>query len=357
MKGFVLTLAVGLCQIIAGVSQAIPLSLERAGDFNVFVFGDMDHHFSDIEGPLAVGGNLTLSHYSIAKQLGDQANHKDTLIVGGDLQFSDGRIYHGNARSGGTVNMDSVGFYDDDPNHPNGRYIPGNPLDFNQIEADLKQDALGWSGLTPTGQVRQECFGTGCRLFLEGNSPDLNVFSLESSFFDTLHGFYLDAPLESAILINVSGMVADLSDFAFFRKVGSDFQQVPDNSPESSTRHDGNLTQGVLFNFFQSTSLSIHEIGVKGSIIAPWADITFFNGHIDGNLIANNLSGHPESDKCGDATLADQSRFCAGQSNWYPFRPFEPSTPLTPLPEPPLIGWIVVLIAGLLRRYSKAPNK
>ena len=356
MKNISAVLLAGMGLLAPITSQAIAITLEEAGDFNVLVFGDMDHHYSDIEGALAVGGNLTLSHYGIARQLGDSANHKDTLIVGGDLNFSHGRIYHGNARSGGIAVIDNVGFYDDDPNHPNGDYIPGNPLNFGQMENEIKQKSLQWGALEENGELRQACFQSGCDLILEGNQP-LNIFTLESSLFDTLQGFYLDVPLDATILINVAGNLADISDFAFFRKIGTDFERIPDNLPEKSSRHDGSLTQDILFNFYEAETLKLHEIGMKGSILAPWADIAFYNGHLDGNLIGASLRGHPESDKCADTSIPDHLRFCAGQTNWYPFEPLTPSTPLTPIPEPPLLLLTGIFMIGLARRYSKAPNK
>lgn len=30
-------------------------------------------------------------------------------------------------------------------------------------------------------------------------------------------------------------------------------------------------------------------MGVKGSVLAPYAELSFYNGHVDGNVIANSL--------------------------------------------------------------------
>ena len=68
-----------------------------AGKFNAFILGDMQGYHSDVEGRLAVGGNLTLENYSIGKQLPNSSGARDDLVVGGKAEFENGRMYSGNA--------------------------------------------------------------------------------------------------------------------------------------------------------------------------------------------------------------------------------------------------------------------
>jgi choice-of-anchor A domain-containing protein len=69
-------------------------------DFNVLTFGDF-HSSSDVEGKLAVGGNAFLSSFSVASHLNASANGTDTLVVGGNLNYTGGSVAYGNLACGG----------------------------------------------------------------------------------------------------------------------------------------------------------------------------------------------------------------------------------------------------------------
>jgi hypothetical protein len=49
--------------------------------------------------------------------------------------------------------------------------------------------------------------------------------------------------------------------------VNNNIVRILDNDVNSTIRHDGTLTQKVLFNLFQATNLGINGIGIKGSIL------------------------------------------------------------------------------------------
>ncbi|MCX8050112.1 MAG: choice-of-anchor A family protein [Methylohalobius sp.] len=288
--------------------NAFGLALGLGRDFNLLVLENMQGEYSDVEGRLAVGGNLSLRHYAVGMELGEEANFTDTLIVGGHLEFEHGRVYHGNAVSSSAY-LSHVGFYDQDPAVVAGNYRQGAPLNFTALSEDVRRRSLNWAALAANGEVVAEGDSLSWRLYLSGSDPVLNVFTLTTEMLLGTDTFYLDAPISSTVLINVDGIVGELSGFGFYRKVGDDWLKVPDNN--DGRRHDGRFTQRVLFNFFSATALSIHAIGVKGSVLAPWADVVFYNGHIDGQLVAKSLRGQP-----GQPT---------GQVNWYPLIP-EPRT-------------------------------
>ncbi len=137
------------------------------------------------------------------------------------------------------------------------------------------------------------------------------------------------------MLINVDGIMAELDRFGFFRKVDGGWVRVPD---DPGKRHDGRLTRRVVFNFFDATALSIHHIGVKGSVLAPWADLTFYDGHVDGNLIVRSLQAPPLG-QCGNTSAPR----CTGQVNQYLF-----------IPEPPIFWLLVVgLVAAAVIRWRR----
>jgi hypothetical protein len=84
----------------------------------------------------------------------------------------------------------------------------------------------------------------------------------------------------------------------------------------------------VLYNFHDATSLTINQIGVLGTILAPQADVNFAGGAIDGTLIANNLSG-------------------PGESHLYLFQGSLPPLP-TPVPEPATLALGALGLAALM---------
>ncbi len=312
--------------LILIAEPSFSLSLGPAGNFNLLVLEDMQGQDSDVEGRLAVGGKLSLIHYAVGMELEGEADFTDTLIVGGHLSFTSGRVYHGNATSP-SADLVQVGFYAQDPNSPTGTYRSQAPaLNFTALAQDLKARSLNWAGLSANGEVRLEGDSFSWRLYLEGSDPKLNVFALTTDQLTGADAFYLDAPLSSTVLINVDGMVAELSGFGFYRKVQGHWLRVPDNSP--SFRHDGRLTQKVLFNFLAAEALTMHAIGVKGSVLAPWAKVVFYDGHLDGHLIARSLRGLP-----GQPT---------GQVNLYPF-----------IPEPGVVWLLVLPLAWLVIRARR----
>jgi choice-of-anchor A domain-containing protein len=293
--------------------QASPILLELgiAGTFNGFVLGDMNASNSDVEGRLAVGGNLSLNHYAIGMELNNSNGSRDDLIVGGTLSFTDGRVYNGNARSGGEAKIgQSVGFYDTDPQAPNGSYVAGNPLDFASIGTELKQQSLAWSGILSTGQTLINNYNN---IRLTGTNTGLNVFSLSGTALSNASSFWLDIPEDSWALVNISGSEVSMHEFAFFRTIDNSQVQLPDNHP-GDFRNDGSLTQKIILNLFESNKLNMHAIGIKGNILAPYADTTFYNGHIDGNLIVGSLE-----------SLEGQN---TGQLNYYPVGGGPESIPL-----------------------------
>ncbi len=331
-----------------GEAVAMPIGLGAAGRYNLLVFGDMEGYYSDVEGRMAVGGDLVLRHYAVGRLLGGDADFTDTLVVGGDLSFHDGRVYHGNARYGGTADVRRVGFYADDPGRPTGALQPGNPLDFTALQEDLSLRSSAWAGLTPNGTVWRENaddedVNPGWGLYLQGDDPRLNVFDLPADWLGGAYGFWLDAPLQSTILINVDGILAEMDNFGFYRKVDGGWLRLPD---DPAGRHDGSLTRRVLFNFFNAESLAIHNVGVKGSVLAPWADLSFYDAHVDGNLIVGSLAAPPVG-QCGNT----QVERCTGQVNNYLF-----------ISEPPvgaifLLGGVAVFVFTRWRRTERGVDR
>ena len=231
---------------------------------------------------------------------------------------------------------ESVGFYsEDDIDRRNGSYIPGNPIDFKQIGHDLIDKSNTWATLNTNGSTDLNEWG-GLRL--SGLSQTLNIFSLSADQLMKTSLFWLDTPEDSWNLINVTGNEVSMNGFGFYRTVNGEQQRILDNAPPF--RHDGSLTQKILFNLVDADFLDIHSIGIKGSILAPLANTVFYNSHIDGNVMVASLQG-----KSGEYS---------GQVNYYPF--LAPSeSPTAEVPEPPLLTLFVPLMLGLwYRAYDRS---
>lgn len=73
-----------------------------------------------------------------------------------------------------------------------------------------------------------------------------------------------------------------MSDFMTF------FRERNSNVPPTLTPRD------ILWNFPDAEVLNLSAITVQGSVLAPWADVVFTNGNIDGSMIAKNVTGRGE---------------------------------------------------------------
>ncbi|MGY6277591.1 choice-of-anchor A family protein [Methylomonas sp. MgM2] len=307
----------------SGDAYSYALDFGSAGEFNVFVLGDMTAANSDIEGRLAVGGNLSLDNYSIGMKLSNSLGTRDDLVAGGNLNLTNSRIYNGNARSGGIANIaETAGFYsDDDPNRPNGSYIAGNPIDFTSVAQELIAKSSAWSALSTNGS--QTSLDEWGNLKLTGYDTNFNVFSVSASDLAITTSFWIDVPDNAKTLVNISGTDVSMSNFGFFRSdANGERVQVKDNGQDSF------FTQAVIFNLFGATTLNLNAIGIEGSLLAPLANTEFYNGQINGNLILGSLNLVP-----GQYT---------GEAHNVPF--------LTAQVPAPAVGWILLFFVPLMRQ-------
>ncbi|MDD2658184.1 MAG: choice-of-anchor A family protein [Methylococcales bacterium] len=301
------------------------LDLGVAGQFNAYILGDMSASNSDVQGTLAVGGNLTLNNYGIGQSLTSSQNGLDSVIAGGTMSITNARIYYGNAVSGIQSSLDnSVGFYNDPyTNNTIGGYRTGSPIDFASVNQDLINTSANWGGVAANGtSVTENSWGN---LTLSGSNTGVNIFDLTAQELAGASSFWLDIPDNAYALINVDGANVSMSNFGFYRTVNGQRVQVADGGL------DRFLTQTVLFNLFSATSLTMDAVGIEGSLLAPLAATTFYNGQIDGNLIVGSLNAPPAG-------------YNTGQVNDVPLLvpPFAPSTisgksASSQVPEPPVI--------------------
>jgi len=267
----------------AGACTANPLGA-ATGD-NVFVSGNFTSTASDTQGRLAAGGDVSLTNYSIGAALVPADADSDVLIAGGALNFHAGAVAYGNAVSQGRGTLDGVTFASG-----NG-YQQGAVLDFGAAAHTLRGTATGNAARSANGTTAFQYN----QLTLTGTDARVNVFAVSGANLSVANSLTINAPAGSTALVNVSGDAIRLQNEGF-------------------ALHGVDRTH-VLYNFPQATTLTLTNVGIDGSILAPFAAIAFDNGAITGQLIGASFTG-------------------PGQANNAPFAGCLPASSSTPTPTP-----------------------
>jgi len=286
-----------VCALVLAPSfaQAAFVNLGPAGDFNVFVFNNNTQSGSDAHGKIGVGGNANFGSFTIASALGSGT---DNLIVGGNFSnngasLKGGMLIGGNATWTGSITTTgriavngNATFADGSVGTPvlvGGTYtapvyFPPNtytspatfPFSFTDV-ANYLTDQADFMASLPFNGTTNILFGG---ITLNGTDPSFNNFYISAADLAAGTGLTINAPAGSTVVLNVDGSPA------FFDNMMINLNGV--------TEHK------VLYNFHNATNLTISSIGVRGSLLAPRADVNF-SGNIDGTLIAKNLTGPGES--------------------------------------------------------------
>jgi choice-of-anchor A domain-containing protein len=248
--------------------------LGGATPYNVVVFGDYVGTSTDVEGKTAVGGSAVFTNMGLGSVLTPFAG--DVLSVKGTLTATSGQVYGGDARVGGTCSTSTF-------NILNGALTCNDPTTFDAgtLEGEM-MDLAGYLNTIPAnGDVFTTSWGD---VALVGYDPVQNVFDLDLDAVETgfsvwvtlITGFTIDIPAGSTAIVNVRGNTGIFMQTGSFNLVGA-------------TAND------VLYNFGTAVALDIQSVGVKGSVLAPWADVDFDSAHIDGTLVVAGLTGTGES--------------------------------------------------------------
>ena len=329
-----LTLVGCICAlaIVPSIASAAFVNLGPAADFNVFVFNNNTQSGSDSHGRVAVGGNAHLGSFSVASAMGDST---DNFIVGGDMSNSGttlkggllvmGNVNWNNPTNTGRVAVNGNATFTDGSigtpvlvggTYTAPGYFPPNtysspatlPFDFAAVASYLTEMADHLASL-PMNGTTNIMFGG---ITMTGTDTAFNNFYITVADLAAGTGLTINAPAGSTVVVNVDGAAAD------FDNMGINLNGVNEHY--------------VLYNFHNATTLGISGIGVRGSLLAPRADVNFGYGNIDGTLIAKNLTG-------------------PGESHLFPFQGELP--PIVPEPSTALLA-VMALVALASRRAGIA---
>jgi choice-of-anchor A domain-containing protein len=247
----------------------------RLSDYNLFLLGDYSGG-QDVQGRLAAGGNVTLTDFSVGTALPDN-DIANTLVVGNTLNLSRGGVW-GDAWYGNSYIADeSVVF-------PRGSVSQGSPVDFSARGSELRALSSRLAGLPANGLTTIESWGG---IMLLGTDPEVNVFEVDASAFSGAVLLSISAPADSLAVINITGSSATFTGFGHMFSGGID-------------------QQGVLFNFVNASAIDAHGYGFWGTVLAPYAHVTFNDGSFDGGIYALSMTGNAE----GHINALDERDIC-----------------------------------------------
>ncbi|MFM2269155.1 MAG: hypothetical protein RL757_2596 [Bacteroidota bacterium] len=242
-------------------------NLGTANQFNLVVFDAVTiNPGADVQGKALFGSNVTLTTYGFGTTY--TSGQGDVLLVNGNLSFSNGTVNWGNAKATGSIS----GTFST-PNGTKTAYTTL-PVSFATVKSELETRSTYWGTLgNQNGTVTVQPWGAidlNCQ-----NSSGQVRFNITAANINACNGLnILNGNNAASILINVSGTSMTFTNFGI-------------NTYPSPTK--------IVWNLYQATSVTVNGFGIKGSMIAPFAAMSFSNSHIDGTLAVKGLSGNGES--------------------------------------------------------------
>jgi choice-of-anchor A domain-containing protein len=228
---------------------------------NVIVLNDATADGADVEGRMYVAHDAYFPSYAIGTRMTPDPERAD-LVVGNNLYFGGGAVPNGKVSYAGVLERGDASTL--------GGYRCESVVDFPAVEAEMTADSAKLAALAPNGTTK-----TGLEVVFTGADPTLNVFEAQAVELESMTSMTISAPATSTVIVNIRGENVSLHDFGFALV--------------------GVAREHVLYNLPDATSLRMSGVGIQGSLLAPYVDLVFANGNIDGQLVVRNFSGSGES--------------------------------------------------------------
>jgi|GEM_PF-5995634 len=316
-----------------GTCHAIYYSWTSIEDFkgidrySLFLKGNLNYYRSDVEGRVAVGGNAHLKAFSIGEKA---TNSKYSLVVGGKLRaggsgnHEGGQVNNGGIYSGKKVVLKRVGLPEGDVVSKSnvklkdmtveqGSVVAGNgvklknafvkgdvtsggkvKLKDSTVEGQVKEHAsvhiqepidfhdidLGdiSGGILSNTENGAQTYVNG-KLLLKCNDPLICYFNISATQIENAWGIDISASSKKTVVINV-------------KKAEDPSAKKSLTIENMAFRLLGGIgSTNILYNLYGFKKITMDHIGLKGSILAPGATVNFFEGNMEGILMAQNLNG------------------------------------------------------------------
>lgn len=254
--GLLLTSSVLLAQGGGG----LPAPLGVASDFDIFGLTGVRLHAGSVYGRLAGNKFVDLTRFAMALDPALSATD-DTLVSGGQLFASFGVVSNGNAAAEDQLVIQPTVMFRNSSQDPR----KANLYDFELIRTHLKWQSAALGFLPPNGDADLQ-FGV---LFLTGSDPVRNVFTVTQADLQGARRLSISIPPGSVALVNVEGGVWSKS-----------YWGVEVLGVDSSS---------VLINSFEASEISMGNVNMEASILAPNAILAIDQMHVAGNVIARAI--------------------------------------------------------------------
>lgn len=169
--------------------------------------------------------------------------------------------------NGPAVYVGSYSPSNDFPLNGTATQVPVSPVNTTDYFVFYQNISVNYGMRQPNGQVVR----VQDAVTLIGTDNHTNIFFFDSPYLESCTTLTIQAPNGSFAILN-----------------------IPDE--QNYARAFNVITQGpdfahIIWNFYNSTTLEIDSIGLIGTVLAPFADVTFTTGQIQGSIFANSLTG------------------------------------------------------------------
>lgn len=224
-------------------------------DWGIVALGDAEF-YGTVGGRVLVQGTANLHSFSVAADDAGQA-----ALVGDRLLLADGQVY-GDAMYISEYTADSLV-------NIRGNTIQGAYVDVPLLQQEIYAFSQQLAASSVNGSTLVQSWGT---IELTGTDPGTNVFSVNASDVSNAVKIKINVPAGASVIVNVSGDPVTFSDYAFFL-TGVDIDHL-------------------LFNLPDAKTVDINAFSYMGTLLAPYADLTFDNAKLTGNVVVHNITGN-----------------------------------------------------------------
>lgn len=327
---------------LSAYASADAINFGEASKYNAFIKEDYSVTSSDVEGRVAVGGNLNVNgQYDIGTKINEYGmGSGPSLVVGGNINKtsqngnfnvygSGGDVVLGGTLTGGPAQIGSLTEESDNL-----------PVDFDDAFSHLNSLSQQLSERTASSTT-QEWGALNFDVDPKVTPVDgVYVFNVTQEQLDSTYTWYLNMnglAEDATVVFNIKNNNGSGVNFA-----AKEIILVDKNGPEHLSNYKKSLTNEkapvqVLYNFYGASELNLQQ-GVYGSVLAPNADITAVTGEVYGQVVGKSWDGNM-------------------QINYNPFEPV--GKPPKPVPEPTsmLIFSLALLLLFGKKQLTLAKNK